>query len=354
MSTNLSPGTQLAATLAGAWREFPPEPDFTIESLDEVVPSLLGSGAGALGWWRIRGRSLSESPPGRQLRQAYRLHTLHAALHEHEIKEVFKYLRGEGVEPILVKGWAVARVYSEPGLRPYDDIDLIVHPGDFRKAETALKERAESNDWVDLHNGFGSLDERPFEDLIARSRLRAAGDVSVRVLSPEDHLRVLSLHLLRHGAFRPLWLCDIGAALEAQGLDFDWDRCLSGSRPKADWLACTAGLAHRLLGAKVEGTPVARRAANLPGWLVPSVLRQWEKPFSKYHGVKTHRASMATYLRRPGGVLKDLRTRWPDPIAATVSVGGPFNELPRLLFQLGNCIGRTAKFLGRISSLARE
>jgi len=29
-----------------------------------------------------------------------------------------------GVEPILGKGWAIARLYPERGMRPYGDIDL--------------------------------------------------------------------------------------------------------------------------------------------------------------------------------------------------------------------------------------
>jgi hypothetical protein len=44
---------------------------------------------------------------------------------------------------------------------------------------------------------------------------------------------------------------------------------------------------------------------------------------------------MATYLRNPAGLLKALRTRWPDPIEATIRLKGPFNEVPRLPFQIG-------------------
>ena len=44
--------------------------------------------------------------------------------------------------------------------------------------------------------------------------------LDVRVLSPEDDLRFLCLHLLRHGAVQPLWLCDICVLLEARANDF--------------------------------------------------------------------------------------------------------------------------------------
>jgi putative nucleotidyltransferase-like protein len=55
----------------------------------------------------------------------------------------------------------------------------------------------------------------------------------------------------------------------------------------------------------------------------------------------------AALLRRPAGLLKALRPRWPNPIQATVSLGGSFNELPRLPFQLGECMKRTSQFVAR-------
>ena len=54
---------------------------------------------------------------------------------------------------------------------------------------------------------------------------------------------------------------------------------------------------------------------------------------------------MATYWRHPREALKGLRLRWPSPAQATARVGGPFNELPRLPFQLAECFRRTANFL---------
>jgi hypothetical protein len=43
----------------------------------------------------------------------------------------------------------------------------------------------------------------------------------IRILGAEDHLRLLCLHLLKHGAWRPLWLCDVAAALESRPSSFD-------------------------------------------------------------------------------------------------------------------------------------
>lgn len=350
-----SRGNLVARTLAGAWRPSPPAIGVSAKELVEVSPLLLGSGAGALGWWRVRHSDLGLTSAALELQQAYRLFTLHATLHEREIEQVIMLLRSAGVEPILVKGWVIARVYPEPGLRPYGDIDLCVRPEQYLSAQEVLLGSPEAKDyWIDLHAGFAKLDDRGLDDLYARSELVRLGEVDVRVLGPEDHLRVLCVHLLRHGAWRPLWVCDIAAALESRPADFDWDRCLSTNPRRADWVACSIGLAHQLLGAEVDDTPVAWRAKHLPSWLIPNVLEQWETPYPAYQAPMRYPEPMATYLRHPTGVLQALRKRWPNAIEATVSVGGPLNELPRLPFQLAHCLSRTARFLTHLPTLLRE
>src|ERR1041384_5086363 len=106
-------GQTVASVLKGAWRRCPPPIDISAEELEKVVPLLLGSGAGALGWWRVRQTGLNQSPAASQLQQAYRLHSLQSALHEAEIKEFITLFRSAGLTPVLVKGWSVARLYPE-------------------------------------------------------------------------------------------------------------------------------------------------------------------------------------------------------------------------------------------------
>src|SRR5207245_2918392 len=119
------------------------------------------------------------------------------------------------------------------------------------------------------------LDDRGIDDLYAQSRIVRIDDVDIRVPSPEDHLRLLCLHFLGHGAWRPLWLCDIGVALESRPPDFDWDRFFGGRRRWSEWAMCAIALAHRLLDAHLDETPLTHYVSRLPGWLVPAVLRQW-------------------------------------------------------------------------------
>jgi hypothetical protein len=203
---------------------------------------------------------------------------------------------------------------------------------------------------VDLHCGSVELDDRPFDEVFSRSQLVKCGEIEVRIFGPEDHLRLLCVHMLRHGAWRPLWLCDIAVALESRPADFDWGYFLSGDPRRSDWVACAIGLAHQLVGAHVDGTPVERRSRRLPRWLVPAILKQW----GKRRLPDGMLAPMAHHLRDPRGVLEALRLRWPNPIEATTRMGGRFNEVPRLSFQIRECLVRTMRFATRLPGLLRE
>ena len=228
-------GKLVARVLRGAWRSNPPKLDILESELDQVAPLLLASGGAALGWWRVRHSNLRETPAALELQQAYRLHALQSALHESEIKYLLTLAREAGAEPVLVKGWAVAMLYPEMGLRPYGDIDLCFETKSYARAAAALEGLDRTKYQVDLHEGFSKLDDFSAADLLAKSRRIRIGGEEVRVLGPEDHLRILCTHALRHGAWRPLWFCDIGAAVESRPPDFDWDRCLGPDVLIADW-----------------------------------------------------------------------------------------------------------------------
>lgn len=343
-------GRLVAQLLSEAWRGSPPQPLNSARELEEIAPLLLKSGAGGLAWCRVRKTPLRTSRAASHFRQAYRLHSLQAALHERSLKQVIRILRGAGVEPVLVKGWAIARLYPEPGMRPYGDLDLCVSPDHYATARKALESVESEGHNVDLHLGFGEFYDRQGDDVFARSHLVSLDDQEIRVLSPEDHLRFLCIHLLRHGVVRPLWLCDIAVLLEGRTSDFDWDHCLSGSRQQADWVACAVGLAHQLLGVVVEDTPIARRAQNLPGWLVPAVLHEWGVPFQ-------FRGEVAVYLRHPIKLLRglpaELPRHWPNAIEATMTMRSSFNELPRLPFQVGHVFVRATSLFAQLSQLLR-
>jgi len=337
----------LAKLLYHSWRTSILSLQISESELAAIIPLLTGSGASALASARIRDSNLRNSAPALDLQQAHRLHAVHAAAFEEDLTNVITLLRNAGVEPILAKGWAVARLYPDTSLRPYGDIDLYVRPGQYSSAMRVLASPEGKRFVVDLHEGFDSSEGISIDALYERSRLVSLADVKVRVPCDEDHLRILCLHFLRHGAWRPLWLCDIAVAVETRAPEFDWDICLGTNPRRADWVACSIGLAHRLLGAEIAGTPVVDRAQTLPAWLISNVLKQWETPYSMSQPPVNYAAPMSKYLRDPRGFLSDLRRRWPNAIEATVYTGGPFNDLPRWPFQIGECMIRTGKFLAR-------
>ena len=247
-------GVSIARLLAGSWHDFqvssssnqdhrPKTEDLNLSEpeLNEITSLLCRLGAGALAWSRIRNTPLANTPAGEELHEVYRRQRLSALLHERDLADVLTLFRAEGIEAILVKGWAIARRYPDPALRSYGDLDLCVAPAQFAKAQAILKRiQTLAGPFVDLHSGFDKIGVRKqlrskpadaWEELYARSQVvtleaqskdhspktQDRSGFPVRILSDEDHLRILCLHLLRSGARRPAWLCDV--ALIIDGLE---------------------------------------------------------------------------------------------------------------------------------------
>jgi len=335
-------GGLVAAFLTGAWRREPPALDFSATDFERIAPLLLQTGAGAFGWWRLRSSKLESCAAAEQLHEKFRLYTLETRLHKSRIEEVFALLRARSIEPILIKGWTAARYYPERGLRPYGDIDLCVRPEEFQSAERALADLDPRKFSVDLHSGFAKFGIREEEKLFTRSELVTMDQTDVRILGVEDHLRVVCFHLMREGAWRPLWLTDVAAALESVPQDFDWNYCLGEKRQAAPVVYAIA-LAQQLLGARVVGLPEAARPKKTPRWLVPTVLNEWGSRAPSM--TSRHDFPMSGHLRLRKDILKGLQHRWPNAIEATTTMNGPFNDLPRLPFQIGNSLFRVGAFL---------
>lgn len=339
MSSPIERGRRMAALLEGSWRASAPPLCLTPADLAATAPLALATGAGALAFWRLRHAGRASSPEAAPFQQAYRLHALESAIHEQRVPEAFARLRAAGIEPLLAKGWAAARLYPETGLRPYGDIDLFV-PADRHAAAAAALRVSDAPLPVDLHRGFADLDDRDEDALVARSRTVELAGTPVRVFGSEDHLRLLSLHALRHGVSRPLWLCDVAALVEAEGRALDWDYLFQGRPRRTEAVKCAVALAGRLLAARLDGVPATVATHTLPSWLEPAVLRQWGLG-------SAWRGPIEAYLRRPTRALWPLRRHWPNAVAATVGVGAPFNGLPRLPFQLAYATVRLAGALRR-------
>jgi Uncharacterised nucleotidyltransferase len=338
----LGTGETIAAILFTAWRTEPnPIPEAVAHRLPDVAAKLLETGCGALAWWRLRNSS-PEAEDGAGLRQAYRLHALEAVRHEQAFHHVLVHFNEAGLFPIVFKGWTLTGFYARPCLRPYGDIDILVSQGDEPAARSVLARLApELSQQVDLDMRVLErfLPDRSFESLRARATTQAIGTARFTALSPEDHLRLVCLHQLDHGGWRPLWLTDVAAFVEGLPPGFDWKRCLEGNVHLSDGVVALLALAEELLGARLpEGAP--RRPA--PAWFREAVLRGWAEGF--------HAPPASLYELRQLGWRRGsaaLRQRWPDPISSTLHLRAPFRGIPRVVLQLAECGRRAALFLHR-------
>lgn len=333
-------GESVARVLAGSWRVHPPEPTFVPRDVEAVEQQLLASGSAGLGWWRIHeDDTLATSPVGQRLHDAFRLHTLHAGLHKVRLKEVLGAFDAAGVEPLLLKGWAAAGMYPERGMRPFGDIDLWVRPKDRLRADSIVA-GLPPGDAVDLDHRV-ELTGMSVETMFEAADSMSIDDVSVRVLCEEDALRILALHFLGSGGWRPLSLCDVAVAVESRSDGFDWRRCLTGDRIAAGWVRMALALASALLGADIRQTPAL--SVDVPGWLSRAVQRAWTSPLPVRHNAII---DPLPSLRHPAGVMQGIGQRWIDPLSASVEMRVPLNALPRLPIQAAYSLVRLGRYLG--------
>ncbi len=342
-------GALVARALRGAWRTIPPLLTISEAELTSIAPTMLASGAGPLLWWRMRDSPFADLPAMRELHDAYRLQVLHCAVRERELQQVVELLQAAGVEPVLCKGWAAARLYPDMAVRPWGDIDVFVKPEQVSRARSALdKVGLKGGGAVDFQeSGTLALYRADVQTMYDRACTAPLGDADVKVLSPEDHLSMLCVHFLGHGGWRPIWLCDIAAAMESLSCSFSWQTCLGEDQRRADWILCALSLAHEILGAQLLAPPShLLPPMTLPRWLVPAILKEWDVPYQAMsYGASGFTAPMASYWRRPLGVWSALRERWPNPITATIRLEGPLNGLPRLPFQVAYSALRVKQFL---------
>jgi putative nucleotidyltransferase-like protein len=247
------------------------------------------------------------------------------------------------IQVILLKGLSVANLYPDPRLRPVGDIDLYVCSEQFDDAKRVLRELNDERIFVpvDLEHEVNYWTGVSFGEVMKRCRTLDICGTTARVLGPEDNLRFLCLHFLQHGGGRALWLCDVAVAVENRPAGFDWNLCLGRQPAVSNWVASAISIADKLIGARIADTPVARQKNRLPHWIPKTLLSQWG---SRVSGNMDGPGDPVPSPLGPVAFIRGLRQRWPDPISATVMVGGRLDNSPRILYQLRWGFQRAAKF----------
>lgn len=279
----------------------------------------------------------------REITDEFKWNLLHKKAEEARALRAFTAFREKGIEPILIKGLAAAQFYPEPGSRVSIDMDFAVREKDFDAASEVAISPATKGIGIDIHREFRHLDSIKWHDMFENSRLLPVAGGNIRILRPEDHLRVLCVHWLNDGGAYKDKLWDIYYAVENRPPDFDWERCLNTvSKTRRRWIVCTLGLTRRYLDLNLNGTPVNDEADDLPEWLIRELEREWRS------GVRLKQMDLLIHDRAAlfAQIKKRLR---PNAIQATIEMEGSFDARTQIFFQVGSVLKRITPSIRRTS-----
>jgi hypothetical protein len=185
----------------------------------------------------------------------------------HRLGILLKTLNKEHIPVVVLKGCHLAEtVYENVGARIFGDADLLVKPDDMDRAHRCLTKAgafSQPNDLpIDLHWYLENILNIDMDRIWSRIKESIVGSVSTLVLSPEDLLIHLCLHLGFHhnyefGALRSL--CDIREIISRHDGIIDWgyisETATNSGFPKAIFLPLY--LAKMLVSAQVPKNVIA-------------------------------------------------------------------------------------------------
>jgi hypothetical protein len=199
--------------------------------------------------------------------------------------EIVRLFGEAGIDTMVLKGAALIVLhYPEPGLRPMDDVDVLVP---YRQARTAIA-LLRAKGWapvaraaellVPVTHGHGFQDrarrqldlhwhvmweccaEGDDDDFWSASIEATIEAVPTRALCPTDQLLHVCVHGARWNEVPSLrWVADASAVLETHGPDIDWDRLVRQTRARRLVLPVreALGFLSEALGAPVPGSALS-------------------------------------------------------------------------------------------------
>ena len=342
------------------WAVARPEPDVrTIHAaveagadLDRVAAVALASRVGPLCWRALGLAGVRDrlGPIAGPLMRDAELRRVHAQLLlPMALQKIVQPLGDAGLEPLLFKGPAMAEHYPEPGLRPMDDIDVVL-PKRQHGAGLAALERAgwqaivnRPGDHYDtflyhpevpdlpleLHWDIASWHERATgvsaEDLWRCRRPMTMLGVDCLGLPPEENLVALANHAGKpfHHFGRLIWSVDIAVVIVSTGGQLDWDKVASVARRWDCSTVLAVALLHaRRLGADVPEPLVRLRTGRTRTAAIRPVLAEaW--PFVMPNDSTTYRLRYA---------FSDSKARRAALLLGEITLGAHAREVPGRLF----------------------
>ena len=165
---------------------------------------------------------------------------------------LYKSLAEQGLCPLILKGFVCRSLYPDPDSRPSNDEDLLIEPAAFPAVHAALLAQGLSCECeaptadmheitytapylrIELHLSLFPADSLAYGDLNAlfpsvheRAVDFNADGVTVRTLSPTDHLLYLIGHAFKHFLHSGVGIrqvCDIAVFAEHFKTEIDWAR----------------------------------------------------------------------------------------------------------------------------------
>jgi Uncharacterised nucleotidyltransferase len=333
VAESIERGWVAATLLRGAWREDTPPSDASIDAV--LFQTLKQTGSLGLIARRLDARS---DAVALEARAVWRWQQLHSVVRGRVVARVVQALGSIGIEPVLLKGLAAARHYRVAGVRPTGDIDLLVAPCDLRRAADVVRELGFKRTWsvhpgwialegpdgvIDLQVGLWPLSNNEAAHAMRSDESFVVEGVPVRVPQGDLELRFFAIHAVKHGFLRPMWLCDVAAAIETSE-HLDWSSIFAGPWPIRSWIAGAIAVAMRLLGLSVPLDVRARCHSSAP-WVDPLVLRRW----GDGERVVISDGALVEALRGQRSALAALQgiaRGWPDPLHVVVHRGWPLDH----------------------------
>ena len=165
---------------------------------------------------------------------------------------LYQALATQGLSPLILKGLVCRSLYPEPDSRPSNDEDLLIEPSDFPAVHAALLAQGLSCECeaptasmheitytapqlrIELHlslfpadsQAYGELNAL-FPDVHAHAIDFDADGMTVRTLSPTDHLLYLICHAFKHFLHTGVGIrqvCDIAVLSRHFDSEIDWVR----------------------------------------------------------------------------------------------------------------------------------
>ena len=205
-----------------------------------------------------------------------------------ELLKLLQLFEAHQIPVLPYKGPALAlALYGNLSLRPFCDLDLLIHPQDLVRVKPLLAAQGydtlavddaqeAANLWSDSERDFVRQDgkvvldvhwritprffpfELPVEELWQRRQSLSLLGTPVSTLAPEDLLLALCVHGAKECWGKLKWICDVAELIRAYP-NLDWDRVLGQAKQlhSQRMLLLGVGLVQELLGVRLPETVLA-------------------------------------------------------------------------------------------------